>query len=232
MNSMFTKSLCSENISQSRSYTLISNNYSNTNVRYKNILIFDFLDKKSQEDDLYISNLQYVEKYSNDTKIENDDKHIDEFLLNKAFDNVIKRLMKKGNKPKSVLLGTASAFLKSSKDLNVDTFLLMGISMVESAYGTSSLALKNNNLGGLCKADGKTGIHCKSIESSIQTSAKVLSNNSRWKTINGVALNGNYCCAGAASLRQKWANDTLFFANKIIAEYNQLVAKQKLAPRG
>lgn len=149
---------------------------------------------------------------------------IEENLLDMAFDNEINRLMKKGGKSKSVLTGTAKDFIKYAKQYNVDVFTLMGISMIESSYGTSKMALEKNNIGGLTP-NGRDGINCTSIADSINIAAKTLHKNIYIKgldSIDSVGTKGNYCCADEKG-RNNWVRSVTIFANSLRKEYNRLL---------
>ena len=155
---------------------------------------------------------------------------INDNLLNLAFDNVINDLMRKGGKKRSVLIGTASHFADAARKNNVDLFTLMGISMIESSYGTSKMALNKNNVGGLTP-NGRDGIHCQTVSDSINIAAKTLHNNVYNKgldTIKSVGMKGNYCCAEQKT-RAVWVKNVTFFANKVKTEYNRLLEQAQNA---
>lgn len=156
------------------------------------------------------------------------DNSIDHDVLDNAFDNVIKKLMKIGKKTRSVLIGAAKDFVASAEKYSVDIFTLMGISMIESAYGTSKMALTKNNVGGLTP-NGKTGITCQSVADSIDIAAKTLHKNVYDKgleSIDSVGMKGNYCCGGKAG-RASWVRSVVSFANSIRTEYNKLLSQEQ-----
>ncbi len=146
-------------------------------------------------------------------------------VLNKAFDNVINNWLQRANKKRSILIGSAADFIKASQEQQVDTFLLMGISMQESACGSSKMALAKNNALGLTP-NGRSGISCQSVADSINIGAKTLHNNVYTKgldTINSVGLKGNYCCGN----RPAWIRGVTYFANLVRDEYNRLLAEEQ-----
>lgn len=160
--------------------------------------------------------------------VKNSNKGIDRKILKKAFDNTINNFVEKsGSKFKSVLLGKGEDFLNIAVENNIDVFILMGITMIESANGTSRLARDKNNVGGLMGPNG--GLSFKNVTDSIQGSAKVVYRNVYDKgleSINSVGMRGNYCCAGS-SKRKAWVNNVITFANKIREEYNRLLNSTK-----
>ena len=149
-------------------------------------------------------------------------------ILDKAFDNVIKELMRKGGKKESVLIGTARDFLNAAQAQEVDTFMLMGISMIESAYGTSKMALTKNNACGLTP-NGHDGMACDSVASSITIGAQTLHRNAYDKgldSIQSVGMRGNYCC-GTSEQRSSWVRSVTIFANLVRSEYNKLLSEKQ-----
>ena len=104
----------------------------------------------------------------------------------------------------------------------------MGISMIESSYGTSKMALTKNNVGGLTP-NGRTGITCQTVGDSINIAAKTLYKNVYDKgldSINSVGMKGNYCCADS-NRRAAWVSNVTFFANKVRTEYNRLLLEMQ-----
>lgn len=144
---------------------------------------------------------------------------INETLLLQAFDNVLNKIL---NGKNSVLKGQAAAYLKAAKEKNVNPFILMGITMHESANGTSNLAKNKNNVGGLLGKNG--GITYKSVPDSISAAGNVVKNNynNGRQTLEDLAMKGNYVCENNAG-RKKWLGSVVNFAEKIRQEYNRLL---------
>ena len=167
--------------------------------------------------------LEPLPKLEKTSQIKFPEQDIDEKLLNQAFDNVVKDLMKKGGKKKSVILGMGSTYLNHAKERNLDPFVLMGVSMIESSYGTSDWALKKNNV---------CGVHakCATVADSIRIGSDVLQKNvynKNLQTVHSIGTKGNYCGADSAT-RARWVKNTTFFANKVIDEYNRLLNQRNI----
>ena len=74
------------------------------------------------------------------------------------------------NKPTSVMLTTGSAFVATQKQYTVNSLLLYGIAINESAWGTSNIAITKNNLFGWNAVDsspGESANYFKSVEQCI-----------------------------------------------------------------
>ena len=184
----------------------------------------------NKDETLDINEYVTLAKMTKTSSVKASEQPLHEDILDKAFDNVIRDLMRKGGKKRSVLLGTAKDFLRAAKAQNVDTFTLMGISMIESSYGTSKLALSKNNACGLTP-NGHDGIHCATVADSINIGAKTLHNNVYNKgldSINSVGMKGNYCCGNTVQ-RSNWVSNVMSFANKIKTEYNRLLSEMQNA---
>ena len=169
-------------------------------------------------------------KVTKQSSVKSNDVLVHEDILDQAFDNVISGMMARGRKKKSALIGTAKDFIAAADDKNVNVFMLMGISIIESAYGTSKMALSKNNVGGLTP-NGRDGITCKNVADSINIAAKTLHRNVYDKgleTINSVGMRGNYCC-GTLSGRASWVYSVTKLANQIRSEYNQLLSNAQQA---
>ena len=150
-------------------------------------------------------------------------------ILEWALDNVLKDYMQKHHKKRSALIGSAKDFIAASEEHNVNTFVLMGIQMHESACGTSPMSLTKNNTGGLLKpSNGKyVGITYSTVSKSINGSAKVLGRNVNkygLETINSVGMRGDYCCENPQG-RSIWVNGSTLYANNVREEYNRLLAQ-------
>lgn len=177
-----------------------------------------------------LSGYETIPKISSSSFVKTEEMPIDEEIMDKAFDNVIAELMRRGNKKRSALTGTAKEFLKSANERKLNPFILMGISMIESSYGTSKMALTKNNVGGLTP-NGRDGIHCQTVSDSINIAANTLHKNVYGKNLNNiesVGMYGNYCCA-SDDIRRNWVSNVIWFANEVRKEYNNLLLQEKLS---
>jgi len=120
----------------------------------------------------------------------------------------------KGKFSKSVLQGKAQAFIEAGKKYHIDPRVLVAIAMCESARGTSTKAIKYNNIGGLRNGNGY--IHFDTVEESIDSIARTV--NTRYTegytTPKEIAYSGRYCAKSAASGWLSQVNSYLSTFNK------------------
>ena len=145
----------------------------------------------------------------------------DEKLMNQALNNLIKN--------NSKLKDKAAAFVKSAqKDAlanKLDPFVLIAISMEESAKGNSRSSLQKNNIGGIM---GKGGLRkFDNVESCIDSIANTINKRvtEGHKTISSIGYSGRYC---AKSVAPQWIKNVTRYAESLRQEYNKLL-EQKYA---
>ncbi len=140
----------------------------------------------------------------------------DEKLMNQALNNLIKN--------NSKLKDKAADFVKSAQRETLanklDPFILIAISMEESAKGGSKASLEKNNIGGIM---GKGGLRkFDTVESCIDSIANTI--NTRVtegrKTISSIGYSGRYC---AKSVAPQWIANVTRYAESLRQEYNKLV---------
>lgn len=132
--------------------------------------------------------------------------------LDQAIDTLAKAMGKKYSK--CVLRGKGKVFLEMGEKYNVNPVSIIAIAMQESARGTSSGAIKKNNIGGLMGSRGL--IKYSSVDSCIEAMAKLLQKhvkNGR-TTIEKIGYSGKYC---ARSHSGEWVKNCKFYINKIEA---------------
>ncbi len=140
----------------------------------------------------------------------------DEKLMNQALNNLIKN--------NSKLKDKAAAFVKSAqKDAlanKLDPFVLIAISMHESANGVSKPSLQKNNIGGIM---GKRGLRkFDNVESCIDSIANTVNTrvSEGRKTISSIGYSGKYC---AKSEAPRWIKQVTKMAERLRQEYNKLL---------
>lgn len=140
----------------------------------------------------------------------------DEKLMNQALNNLIKN--------NSKLKDKAAAFVKSAqKDAlanKLDPFVLIAISMHESANGVSKASLQKNNIGGIM---GKRGLRkFDNVESCIDSIANTVNTrvSEGRKTISSIGYSGKYC---AKSEAPRWIKQVTKMAERLRQEYNKLL---------
>ncbi len=137
-------------------------------------------------------------------------------LMNQALNNLIKN--------NSKLKDQAAAFVKSAqKDAlanKLDPFVLIAISMEESAKGNSKASLQKNNIGGIM---GKGGLRkFDNVESCIDSIANTINKRVKegHKTISSIGYSGRYC---AKSVAPQWIKNVTRYAESLRQEYNKLL---------
>lgn len=144
----------------------------------------------------------------------------DKEIMNQALNNLLK------NK-NSKLRDKATAFLDSSqKDTltnKLDPFILIAISMHESANGNSKAAQQKNNIGGIM---GKGGLRkFDTVESCIDSIANTVNKrvNEGKSTISSIGYSGRYCAKSAAP---NWIKQVVISSENLRREYNRLLAQK------
>lgn len=139
-----------------------------------------------------------------------------EKLMNQALNNLIKN--------NSKLKDKAAAFVKSAQNESrankLDPFVLIAISMEESARGVSKASMQKNNIGGIM---GKGGLRkFDNVESCIDSIANTINKRVKegYKTISSIGYSGRYCDKSVAS---HWTQSVTSYAESLRQEYNKLV---------
>jgi hypothetical protein len=120
-----------------------------------------------------------------------------------AFDKVLEEMLNapryKGKFKNSILRSQAKAFIETGKKYNIDPRLIAAVAMQESARGTSSVALKYNNVGGLMANGGY--IKFSTPAESIDSIGKTLQSryNEGYNTPVKIAQSGRYCAKKASA---------------------------------
>lgn len=144
----------------------------------------------------------------------------DKEIMNQALNNLLKN-------QNSKLKDKAIAFLDSSqKDTlanKLDPFILIAISMHESANGNSKAAQQKNNIGGIM---GKGGLRkFDNVESCIDSIANTVNKrvDEGKRTIGSIGYSGRYCAKSAAP---NWIRQVVTMSEKLRKEYNRLLAQK------
>ena len=144
----------------------------------------------------------------------------DEKLMNQALNNLIKN--------NSKLKDKAAAFVKSAQNEShankLDPFVLIAISMEESARGVSNASMQKNNIGGIM---GKRGLRkFDNVESCIDSIASTINKRvtEGYKTISSIGYSGRYC---AKSVAPHWIKNVTMYAESLRQEYNKLAEQNK-----
>ena len=139
--------------------------------------------------------------------------------MDEALNNLVKNNSKLKNK--------ASAFIKSAQrdtlKNQLDPFVLIAISMHESANGVSKASLQKNNIGGIM---GKGGLRkFNNVESCIDSIANTVNTrvSEGRKTISSIGYSGRYCAKSAAP---NWVAQVTKTAENLRQEYNKLLEQK------
>lgn len=142
---------------------------------------------------------------------------------NKVMDEALNNLVKNNSKLKN----KASAFIKSAQrdtlKNQLDPFVLIAISMHESANGVSKASLQKNNIGGIM---GKGGLRrFDNVESCIDSIANTVNTrvSEGRKTISSIGYSGRYCAKSAAP---NWVAQVTKTAENLRQEYNKLLEQK------
>ena len=147
----------------------------------------------------------------------NNDKTVyDKDILAKALNNILEINSKMKN--------LVPFYIEAFKDDNVNPFVMIAISMHESAKGMSNAAIKKNNVSGLC-AGGKPKCF-NNVKECIDTMSNVIRNRVKAgnKTISQIAYSGKYCTKLAAG---EWQRNVVKHLTELVKEYNKLVSEFK-----
>ena len=167
----------------------------------------DIIKTKGQHDLLTINKVKKPVKLSANSDIRTDyDWSEEEF--SKVLDQMLNAPRYRGKFKNSVLQGKAKAFIEAGKKYHVDPRILVAIAMCESSRGTSELAMKNNNIGGLI-INGKYH-NFENIEASIDSIAKTMESRCEegYTTPKSIAYSGRYCKKWAAP---NWLSDVKWY---------------------
>lgn len=148
---------------------------------------------------------------------------IDPVVFRKAVERrIIERGRYKGSR--TVLKSNiGDAYLKYAKEYKVDPFLLVGISMYESSYGTSDEAQTKNNIAGLKNGNGYKTF--PTVEASVEDEARTVR---RWMTqgmtLLGLGRSGHYC---NASVADRWSDHISSTTKRFYNFYNEALENKQ-----
>ena len=133
------------------------------------------------------------------------------------FDAIINKVFTDMNKKTTSLTTIGDSLYKVEQENNVNGLYLLGIASFESGWGTSSLAIKSNNLYGLIGRKFNSVDECTEYMGSLLRSAYID------KGLDTLAkIQTKYCPNGGS----KWINDVTWCANRYINAANELYPQQ------
>lgn len=129
--------------------------------------------------------------------------------MNVALNSLLVRKTAQANPLKN----KAGLFITKANKYGVNPVVLMAISLAESARGTSSAAIKKNNVGGIM---GQRGLRkFEKVEDCIEKMAETLSNHhnkSNIDTLEELGRSGKYCNKSASAT---WIKHVMFYVKKL-----------------
>ena len=126
-------------------------------------------------------------------------------------------------KGKGKLEGMGGAFIRAQEKYGISATVLVGIAMNESAQGTSKLARKKNNVGGVRKSGTTEFRKFNSVEDCIMEMARFLKagyvNNSGRSLTKLYQVNAKYCPASdptdSSGINGYWARNVEKYAREV-----------------
>ncbi len=129
--------------------------------------------------------------------------------MNVALNSLLVRKTAQANPLKN----KAGLFITKANKYGVNPVVLMAISLAESARGTSSAAIKKNNVGGIM---GQRGLRkFEKVEDCIEKMAETLSNHHNKlniDTLEELGRSGKYCNKSASAT---WIKHVMFYVKKL-----------------
>lgn len=115
-----------------------------------------------------------------------------------------------GSKTYNPFYGKGKAFIEIGQKYNVNPTFLVAIGMQESGRGTSSAALKKNNIGGITVKSGLQKF--ARVEDCIQSMAQIIDKRIRENltTVEAIGKSGKYCDKSVGDL---WAKNVIYYVN-------------------
>lgn len=115
-----------------------------------------------------------------------------------------------GSKEDNPFYGKGKAFIDIGQKYNVNPTFLVAIGMQESGRGTSSAALKKNNIGGITVKSGLKKF--TSVEDCIESMAQIIDTRIRENltTVEAIGKSGKYCDKSVGDL---WAKNVIYYVN-------------------
>ena len=133
------------------------------------------------------------------------------------FDAIINKVFTDMNKKTTSLTTIGYSLYKVEQENDVNGLHLLGIASFESGWGTSSLAIKSNNLYGLIGCKFNSVDKCTEYMGSLLRSAYID------KGLDTLAkIQTKYCPNGGS----KWINDVTWCTNRYINAANELYPQQ------
>ena len=133
------------------------------------------------------------------------------------FDAIINKVFTDMNKKTTSLTTIGDSLYKVEQENDVNGLYLLGIASFESGWGTSSLAIKSNNLYGLIGCKFNSVDKCTEYMGSLLRSAYID------KGLDTLAkIQTKYCPNGGS----KWINDVTWCVNRYINAANELYPQQ------
>ena len=133
------------------------------------------------------------------------------------FDAIINKVFTDMNKKTTSLTTIGDSLYKVEQENDVNGLYLLGIASLESGWGTSGLATKNNNLYGLIGRKFNSVDECTEYMGSWLRSAYI---DKGLDTLSKIQT--KYCPNGGS----KWINDVMWCANRYINAANELYPQQ------
>ena len=130
------------------------------------------------------------------------------------LDYFIEKLIpkKNGTKKYNPFYKKGQAFIDAGKKYQVNPTFLVAIAMQESGIGTSSAALKKNNIGGIMTKGGHKKF--ENVEACIDNMAEIINKriNEHLTTVEAIGHSGKYCAKSAGN---QWVKNVMFYVNKM-----------------
>lgn len=130
------------------------------------------------------------------------------------LDYFIEKLIpaKNGSKTYNPFYKKGKIFIDAGKKYNVNPTFLVAIGMQESGRGTSSAALKKNNIGGITLKSGQKKF--VNVEDCIYDMAQIINKriSERLTTVDAIGKSGRYC---AKSASEQWVKNVMYYVNKM-----------------
>lgn len=129
------------------------------------------------------------------------------------FDEIIKTAFTNMNKSDTALIGIGDGLYQAEQEYDVNALYMLGIASLESGWGTSTLATKNNNVYGL------VGMKFDSYYDGSVSMGRILRNSYIDKGYDTLdKLQTKYCPSGG----KNWVYNIQWCTNKYITAANEL----------
>lgn len=129
------------------------------------------------------------------------------------FNEIIKTAFETMGKKDTALIGIGDGLYQAEQEYDVNGLYMLGIASLESGWGTSKLATKNNNVFGL------VGMSFESYYDGSVAMGRIMRNSYFDKGFDTWSkFQSKYCPSGG----EKWINNIKWCANKYITAANEL----------